>query len=111
MRKTQRDSMTETVYVQRLMATPDGAGGWTHVWNTVATVKGRVGKPESAVEYSAEGIRAGEIAGMRRYVITLPYDTDVTESDMLQVAMRQFEVVSISRPSSPTALRVYCIEV
>lgn len=108
MQAEQEKQMPETVYVQRLTRVSDGAGGWSEVWNTVATTKGRIGL---ANWQPNEAEIAGRVQNRQKYVVTLPADTELTEQDRLQINGRQFEIIGIARRSEMTALRVTCVEV
>lgn len=105
MRADQEKLMTETVYVQSRIKVSDGAGGYTETLNTVATVKGRVAPNSQA---GREGIIGGKITPIAEYVITLPWDTEVSGSNQLQIAGTQYEVVKVEECSEKTALRVMC---
>jgi head-tail adaptor len=108
MRATQEAALPETIYVQRLTRTPDGAGGWSEAWTTVATIKGRLA--EEAWK-DAEQEVAGRYGALYKVIVTLPSDTELTESDRLQCNGTQYQVIGIARRSSKTALRVSCVEV
>lgn len=108
MREEQEKQMPETVYIQRLTRTSDGAGGWSEAWNTIATTKGRIGLTNWQ---PSEAEIAGRVQNQQKYVITLPADTELTEQDRLQIDGGQFEIIGIARRSEATALRVTCVEV
>lgn len=108
MQAEQEKQMPETVYIQHLTRTSDGAGGWSEAWNTVETTKGRIG---TANWQPNETEIAGRVQNRQKYVITLPPDTELTEQDRLQISGRQFEIIGIARRSEMTALRVTCVEV
>lgn len=94
--------MTDTVYIQRLTSTADGAGGYSQAWVTVATARGRV-----SANTGARAVSAGKESVDYDVVITLPYDANVTEADMLQVDGVQYTIVSIPPRSEKTATRVF----
>lgn len=108
MRATQETSMPETVHVQRLTRVTDSAGGWSEVWATVATTEGRLA--EEAWKDAEQEI-AGRTGAVYKVVITLPYDTELTEQDRLQIDSVQYQVIGIARRSNKTALRISCAEV
>lgn len=103
MRADQEKMMTETVYVQSRVKVPDGAGGYTETLSTMATVKGRIAPNSQA---GRESVIGGKVTSIAEYVITLPWDTEVSESNQLQIAGTQYEVVKIEECSEKTALRV-----
>jgi len=105
-REEQKKFMSETVYIQRLTRTSDGAGGWTEAWQTVATTKGRLTPGRSADEVE----RGGMVAAYGEFVVTLPHDTELRQDDRLQVNSTQYEVKAISDRSEKTALRVIVVK-
>jgi head-tail adaptor len=105
MRADQEKMMVETVYVQSRTRTSDNAGGYTEVFNTVATVKGRIA---SASQTGNEGIIGGKVTPQAEYIVTLPWNTVVNESNRLQISGTQYEVVEVKECSEKTALRVLC---
>jgi len=102
-RETQKLHMPDTVYIQRLTRTGDGAGGWTEVWQTVATTKGRLAPSQ---RQAGEVVQGGAITAYGEYIVTLPADTELRQDDRLQIAGTQYEVKSILERSEKTALRV-----
>lgn len=107
-RAAQEVNLPETVYVQRLTRTVDGAGGWSEAWTTVATVAGRLA--EAAWE-EAEQELAGRYGARYKNVVTLAHDATVSETDRLQIGATEYQVIGIARRSGQTALRVSCVEV
>lgn len=105
MQAVQELHMPETVYLQRLTMTDDGAGGFTEAWNTYETTKGRLGVPTSREMEIAKEFRA-----MNNYVITLPADIDLLETDQIQISSKQYRVNAILKRSQKTALRVLVTE-
>lgn len=99
--------MTETVYIQRLTRTDDGAGGWSEAWQTVATTKGRIASQGRA----GETVQGGALTAQGEYIITLPHDTDLRQDDRLQINGVQYEVKAIFERSEKTALRVLASKV
>jgi SPP1 family predicted phage head-tail adaptor len=100
-RAEQAKLMTETVYVQHLTRVSDGAGGWTEVWQTVATTKGRI-----ATQGGGETKRGGAVTADVSLIVTVPHDTDLRQDDRLQIGGKQYEIESIFERSEKTALRV-----
>jgi len=105
MRSVQEKAMPDTVYVQRLTRVDDGAGGWSEVWQTVATVKGRVAPRATA---RAEGTLGSAVTPVVEYIVTLPAGTEVYENDRLQIDGVQYEITSNMTRSQATAVRLLC---
>jgi len=103
MRAEQEKQMPEVVYIQRLTRTPDGAGGWTETWQTVAMTKGRIAPSQRG---AGEEVRAGAVTAYGEYIVTLPHDTELRQDDRLQINGVQYEVKAIFERSEKTALRV-----
>ncbi|MEZ0396830.1 MAG: phage head closure protein [Anaerolineales bacterium] len=101
-RAEQNKLLTETVYIQRLTRTSDGAGGWSEVWQTVATTKGRIAPSQRG----GENVQGGAITAYGEYIVTLPHDTELQQDDRLQVNGTQYELEAIMERSEKTALRV-----
>lgn len=108
MRATQEANLPETVYVQTLTRTSDGAGGWSETWQTVATVRGRIVTLE---RYIGEDVVGGAVKQIGDYIITLPVDTEVQETDQLQINSQQYKIMGFVERSQKTALRVYSTKV
>lgn len=108
MRATQGSALPGTAVISRNSPTSDGMGGWTDAWAAVGTVDGRLAP---ASESGAERLVAERITEEDAWVITVPYDTDVTAKDRVQIESRTFEVVSPLPRSWTTALRVVATEV
>lgn len=108
MRKQQDENLPETVYIQAVTETSNGAGGRSQAWTTTATTKGRIGNLGKDPQERAIAERLSNVAV---YVITLPIGTVVDEKNQLQINGRQFQVHGIPRKSHQTALRVVCSEV
>jgi SPP1 family predicted phage head-tail adaptor len=102
-REDQNKLMPETVYVQRLTRVDDGSGGWGEVWNSIATVKGRIASSQGREEELGKKVMA-----LTTYTVTLPYDTSINQTDRLQINGQQYQVLAILNRSEKTALRVLC---
>ena len=103
LRATQEKAMPETVAILRLTRTSDGAGGWTETWQTVATVRGRIAP---YVGGPGEEVRGGALKAYGEYVVTLPQNTDVLQTDRVQISGVQYDVRAKLERSQKTALRV-----
>ena len=108
MKTVQEDHLPDLVSVLRSKRISDGAGGWNEAWGTASTVSGRIAPADWRPQ---EPNLAGRLTATQRYVITLPVGTDVVETDRLQIAGRQFGIISVQRRSQATALRLICEEV
>lgn len=108
MRKQQEENLPETVYIQSVTETPNGAGGRSQSWTTTATTNGRIGDLGKDPQ---ERAIAERLTNVKVYVVTLPVGTAVDEKNQLQINGRQFVVHGAPRKSHATALRVVCSEV
>ena len=109
MRATQATAMPDTCVISRPTLTPDGAGGQTEGFATVATVACRVGPMGNRGEERAIAERMGAVTP---YMVTVPTTTDVRTQDRIVVGARTFEVATVLDTEAwETARRVACIEV
>lgn len=102
-REEQNNLMPETVYIQHLTRVPDSAGGWTEVWQTTTTTKGRIAPSQ---RQAGEIMQGGAMTAYGEYIVTLPYDTVLDQEDRLQINGVQYEVKAVFERSEKTALRV-----
>lgn len=108
MKATQELNLPETVFVQELTETSDGAGGSSQAWNTTVTTTGRIAPLGNSGEEREIARRLGNV---QAYVITLPVATVVDEQSELQISGRQFQINATLKRSNQTALRLVCVEV
>lgn len=108
MRDTQEDNLSETVYIQTVVETSDGAGGTSESLQTTATCSGRIGP---VGKDAREREIAGRLGSAHVYVITVPAETAVTPKNQLQINGRQFVIGGITRKSQASALRIVASEV
>ncbi len=101
-RAEQNRLLPDTVYIQRVVRTSDGAGGWSKAWQTITTVKGRIAPSQRA----GEAMQGGAMTAYGEYIVTLPHDTELQQDDRLQISGTQYEVKAILDRSEKTALRV-----
>lgn len=101
-RAEQNKLLPDTVYIQRVVRTSDGAGGWSEAWQTAVITQGRMVPGQRA----GETVQGGMIAAYGEYVVTLPHDTGLQQDDRLQISGTQYEVKAILDRSEKTALRV-----
>ncbi len=102
-RAEQNKLLPDTVYIQRLARTSDGAGGWTEAWQTIATTKGRIAPSQ---KQAGETLQGGAMTAYGEYIVTLPHDTELQQDDRLQISGTQYEVKAILERSEKTALRI-----
>jgi hypothetical protein len=106
MQADQEETMSETVYVQRLTRTQDGGGGWSDVLSTVETTKGRIGNKSFS-----KGEFGGQETPFQVYVITLPWDTELQEGDQLQINGVNYAIQVQLSHTEQAALQVECVRV
>lgn len=92
MRSTVEDALPDTALVSRRTLTPDGYGGASDSWATVATVACRVSPDAFA---GGERPIAGGEQAIAAWLITLPAETDVTATDRIVIGARTFEVIAV----------------
>lgn len=102
-RAEQNKLLPDTVYIQRLTRTSDGAGGWNEAWQTIATTKGRIAPSQ---KQAGETVQGGAMTAYGEYIVTLPHDTELQQDDRLQISGTQYEVKAILDRSEKTALRI-----
>lgn len=108
MRSTLDTSLPDTAQVQRKTLTPDGAGGFTESWATVATVACRISPSGRSPE---ERAIADRLTATSAWTLTVPALTDIQPSDRIIVGNRTFEVVAALSRSTEIGRRLMCIEV
>lgn len=95
MRDVQQQAMPNTsVVIYRMVATPDGMGGFSETWAAVGTVDGRIYSMNSRA--FAEQDAGGQLVSTTRWYGTLPTGTDVTARDQLGANGRKWLVVSVN---------------
>lgn len=100
--------LTETVQVQRASRAPDGYGGETATWTTVATVNGL--RTTTGLR-PAEQILAERLSTSSSWVMLLPALTDVRVDDRLVSNGRTFHVVAVLNGDLEFLRRVFVTEV
>lgn len=95
-------TLPETAAVLRATTSPDGLGGQTTTWGTVATVAARLAPAGGG---AAERLLAGRLVDGALWAITLPAGTDVRLDDRLQLGGRVYAVVALLAPRSLEAAR------
>lgn len=91
--------LREQITIRRQTRAPDGAGGWTDSWETLAAnlpaeVLGQNGR---------EAVIANTLQGVATYKITVRYREDLRASD--QIVWRGDELNIIAPPADPWGTR------
>lgn len=109
MRATMNDSLPDTVLISRASRAPDGLGGQSETWATVATTQGRLSAEFAPPDEPLLGDRPSSV---QRWQITMPSDTDVTYLDRCLIGTRTFEVRGTNRERSwAIDVIVHCTEI
>lgn len=108
MQKTQELNLPETAYIQKLEPVSDGQGGFLNpAWQTINTVKARIGEPKGDTEKEV----AGRIDVGRAMIITLPADTELELDNQIQISGINYRVHWTNKnKSNMTALRAVVTE-
>lgn len=107
MKTVQEQALPDTIVIERVTLTADGAGGNTESWAAIGTVTGRL---MPITRTAGEPVTGGQPASISHWWATLPVGTDVTESDRLVTGDRSFEVVRVNLTQSwQTAVRCECV--
>lgn len=108
MRKTQELNLPETAYIQKLVSESDDSGGYYESWQSAGQAPARLGNVKGEQEREI----AGQLGVEKVNVITLPADTEVDDTDRIQVNDVQYIVHWTNKnKSNLTALRVMVTEV
>ena len=96
MRSTIANLMPDTGHILSVTETPDGQGGVKQTWGTAtASVSCRVDSVKAQ-----ESTTGGAVRPYHSYVITLPYNTTVTQENCVKVGSDIFNVTSVDDPKS-----------
>lgn len=107
MKAVQDSNLPETAYIQALTKTSDGEGGYTEAWTTITTTTARIGEPKGELEHEI----AGKLGVGMVYVITLPSDTEVLDTDQIQINSINYHVHwTNANKTQKTALRAIVTE-
>lgn len=107
LRSDLNELLTETVQVQRASRVPDGYGGETLTWTTVATVSGL--RTTTGLR-PAEQVLAERLSTNATWVMLLPAATDVRVDDRLVANGRTFQVVTVLNGDLEFVRRVFVTE-
>lgn len=102
-------ALPDTCRIQRVTTVSDGRGGTTTTEATIGTVRCALDvSGMSGSEYVAGSVESVNLP----YVITMPYGTDVTEQDTIDVGDRTFAVETVrSGGDYEIAVEAACREV
>ena len=103
------DALPGTATISRATVAPDGMGGQTQTWATVATVASRLSPSGGGGQ--TEGLTGGRSTADSDWIITLPQGTDVRQADRIVTDGRTFEVENIADRDWELVRRVGCREV
>lgn len=107
MRATQQGIQIESCTVRTQTLAADGYGGSTSSDSTVSTTC-RIDPVGSNT--NLEDVTADQLAGHQPYIISLPYNTAVTDKAQIVVGTRVFDVIGVRKSSYNTDIECVCIE-
>ncbi len=85
--------LAHRVTVESAAGTPDGAGGETVVWDTLATLWARI-EPIGA----GEKIVAGHLSGVVTHLVTLRWRDDIAGGMRISYRGRTFRILAVNDP-------------
>lgn len=89
-RYVQSGKLRHEILLRTLAQTPDGSGGHTEAFSTLATVFASIERVEGS-----EDLNAGMLQGVITHKITFRYDAGLTTSDQIRFGSRDFEIVEL----------------
>lgn len=99
MRRAINDLLPGTCNILSLTRTSDGQGGWTEAWGTATTgVSCRLDNVTKREQLSGAAVQ--HFTG---WVLTVPYDTTITQSQRVEIGSTQYNVRGIDSGKSWTA--------
>ncbi len=94
--------LPDTCHILSATRTPDGQGGYTETWGTaVASVKCRVDANQSG---GREQIGDDALRSYKQFVITLPYNTNISADNVIRVGGQDYAVIAVDRGTSWAAV-------
>lgn len=101
----ENDWLTGTAIIYRKgTATPDGIGGYSDSYAAVGTVSCDLWE-NSGRDYE-NAVSANQDLSLKEWFITVPYNTDILESDIVTIDSKAFDIMSVPlKQSLNTALR------
>lgn len=108
MREVEESVMSSTGIIKRRTLASDGMGGYTETWAAVGTVDCDVWQINQ--RGNREPVTGGQVVSKSDWFITVPYNTDLTAKDRVEVDGRTFEITFVPNDSSwLTALRAEAV--
>jgi len=108
MREVEESVMSSTGIIKRRTLASDGMGGYTETWAAVGTVDCDVWQINQ--RGNREPVTGGQVVSKSDWFITVPYNTDLTARDRVEVDGRTFEITFVPNDSSwLTALRAEAV--
>lgn len=89
MRSAISELLPDTCFILSLTATPDGAGGQSESWGTVTTASCRLD-----VKETRDILSGGAIQSFIKTVLSVPYDTSITEANRITHGGIMYAVVA-----------------
>jgi len=106
MRDVLEQLMPDTCNILSVTRTSDGQGGWSEAWGTAyAGVICRL-DPLPGKEIPV----GGAVQPYKAYILTLPYDTTITEANRVEISTNSFAVKSVDTRKSWAATRRALLE-
>ena len=100
--------MTSTCYIYRVALIADGIGGFTETWNLLYTTICDLWETKTSEEENSNS--ANQELAINEWFITVPFNTDILEKDVIVVGSKSFDIVSVPlQQSLSTALRCRAI--
>lgn len=97
MRAASDAALPGTAVLHRNTLSSDGMGGQSSSWAAYGTVACRVAPGGAG---GGERIAGGEFQGVAPFVITVPYNTDLTHNDRVVYGGSTYEVLYVDAPRS-----------
>ena len=90
--------LRQLVELRRKSEAPDGSGGRTTSWSTVATI------PAEAISQNGrEAVLAGTLAGVSSWKVTMRWREDISTVDQLRLDGRDLNIRSVEDPDGRRA--------
>lgn len=103
------ETLFETAYITRPTSTIDAAGGWVETFGTVGTVTARI-DPLKAMQ--SNPFYGEQEAGKALYQLTMPYNTDLRVTDVVEVNGIRANVLQVhDEHSDRIVIRAVCAKV
>ena len=105
---TENTWLTTVCSIYRAALVADGMGGFTESWTLLETTVCDFW--ESSGRTNENNSNANQTVAISEWFITLPYDTDITNADVIVIDSQYFDVVSVpDKQSLNSALRCIVI--